>query len=86
MTVPNPMVYQQDSAPAALEGYVIVEYIGNREGSMNYRAPSGQAYRFAAGPTEKQKYVRKEDADYFLQKSNFRVRSPNSPVEEPVSA
>ena len=66
--------------PADLEAYDIVEYTGLKEGAINYRAPSGQMYRFAALPTERIKYVRKEDVDYFLSFTGFRKIEKEAPV------
>lgn len=60
------------------EDYVIVEYVGGKQGMMNYSGPSGQVYQFAATETERQKFVKKEDADWFAAKPAFRVRMPDA--------
>lgn len=63
------------SAPRNGDGsgqYVIIEYVGRKQGTLNYRGPSGTKYRFSASLTERRKYVAAGDAEYFLGKVDFR--------------
>jgi glycosyltransferase involved in cell wall biosynthesis len=62
-------------------GYVVVEYIGTRMGSRTFRGPTGTKYRFSASPTEKQKYVLKDDAEFFGANMEFRIVTIEKPVE-----
>lgn len=63
-------------APENAEGYAIVEYVGTKEGVMTFTGPSGQTYQFCSLQSERQKYVRLDDAEWFAAKSAFRVRQP----------
>ena len=78
---PDPPQQTVTSPPNGSSGYLLVEYVGGREGVMTYRAPSGTVYNFSALPTERQKYVRQDDADYFSTRSDFVLRSMNAPEE-----
>ena len=52
----------------------IVEYIGNRLGTVTYRGrSSGREYHFDASPSGKRKYVRDEDLELFQLHRDFRV-------------
>jgi len=66
--------------PSGSGNYVLVEYIGDSIGSMNFRAPSGQIYRFSATATERQKYVLSNDADFFRGRREFRIAESSIPV------
>jgi glycosyltransferase involved in cell wall biosynthesis len=59
---------------AGAEGgeYAIIEYVGRKRGSQNFRGPSGTQYRFAADGPDQVKYVLAADAAYFLAKIDFR--------------
>lgn len=85
-----PELFQQETtAPPPSDNpndYAIVEYVGGKQGGMSYRAPSGQVYRFSAATTERQKYVRAEDVDYFLMRQDFRVRKPEGDPRELIAA
>lgn len=61
------------------EEAVLVEYVGNKAGSVAYRGASGAIYSFAAG--DPPKYVFAQDVQVFLQKGpNFRVYVDDAPV------
>ncbi len=51
----------------------IVEYTGRRTGAVTYRGPSGREYRFAAGPSDRMKYVLEEDLEHFRRLVDFQV-------------
>jgi hypothetical protein len=51
----------------------IVEYTGRRTGAATYRGPSGQEYRFDAGPADRLKYVLEGDLEHFRLLRDFRV-------------
>jgi GT2 family glycosyltransferase len=70
----------QQPAPQESEAYIVVEYIGRKTGAMTFRGPSGQSYRFAAADTERQKYVRRDDAEFFEAKVDFRISEMETPV------
>ena len=70
----------QSAPPDDLSAYVVVEYVGRKNGAMGFRGPSGQTYRFGASETEHQKYVLKEDAEFFVSKVDFRVLQTEAPV------
>lgn len=79
---------QVTPSPEEAKDYLVVEYVGENRGSVRYRAPSGQPYRFSALPTERLKYVRREDVPFFAALVDFRVRDPDEPrvyKEEPVA-
>lgn len=83
---PQTIALQQAARAGAMplpdvQDYVVVEYIGGRMGAVSYRGKSGQAYRFSAAETEKQKYVRHDDAEMFQQRADFRVRQAQAPQE-----
>ena len=78
---PDPLPQAVTAPPNGFSDYVLVEYIGGREGIMTYRAPSGTIYNFSSLSTERQKYVRHDDADYFSTRSDFVLRSMNAPEE-----
>lgn len=69
----------RSAAPPPTEDVVVVEYVGPKLGAMTFRGPSSTTYRFSARPTEKQKYVRRDDAEFFAMKADFVVRQPNKP-------
>jgi len=52
--------------------YAIIEYVGRKRGSQNFRGPSGTRYRFAADGSDQVKYVLAVDVEYFLAKIDFR--------------
>lgn len=62
------------------DGAQLIEYTGERLGAVNYRAPSGVVYRFSKG-ADSRKYVRAEDIDYFISRSDFRVAQETSVVD-----
>jgi hypothetical protein len=64
--------------PESSEEYLIVEYVGEKQGVMSFQGPSGQRYQFSAIEQERQKYVRAEDAEWFAAKPTFRVRQPSN--------
>ena len=57
---------------------VVVEYTGEKAGTIVYKGPTGQLYHFNS--FERQKLVRKVDVDYFLGLKGFRVIDKSSPV------
>lgn len=59
---------------------VLMEYVGGKEGSLNYRGPSGQIYRFGSMTGENQRLVRPNDVDHFLTMRDFRVIQKEAPV------
>jgi len=81
---PDPPPQAVTAPPNGSSGYVLVEYVGGREGIMTYRAPSGTLYNFSALATERQKYVRQDDATYFSTRSDFVLRSMSAPEEVTV--
>lgn len=56
------------------DGYVIVEYIGARQGARTFRPPSGTTYSFSASPVGREKYILGRDADFFRAIPDFVVR------------
>ena len=81
VTVTSRRQQVNQSAPAQEpESPVVVEYVGKKAGAIMYRGPSGQSYRFGAGQTERQKFVREEDAEFFRAKVDFRVSETEAPV------
>ena len=72
--------------PGEEEAYAIIEYVGDHGAATSYRAPSGNIYRFSALPTERQKYILKEDVDHFLNFPEFRLRDPAAPKKETLNA
>jgi len=62
--------------PGSSDGYALVEYVGLREGTVWYRAPSGQRYSFGGSESARQRLVLKEDVEYFTGMSDFVVRNP----------
>ena len=50
---------------------VVVRYVGNSMGTMNWTTPSGRVYKF--GIAESVQNVRREDAAWFAQHPHFRV-------------
>ncbi len=83
--IPAPPTVASSQAAQAVplqdrEDYAVVEYIGARQGLMTFRAPSGQLYHFSASPTERQKYVRKDDGLYFANMQDFRLRERAAPA------
>ena len=71
--------------PEELKDYVMVEYTGAAQGAMTYAGPSKQHYRFSSLPTERQKYVRRDDAEYFGGMIDFRVLQLEPRKEAPVA-
>ena len=80
----SPIQRAEPSPPSNSNSYLLVEYVGPREGIMTYRAPSGTIYNFSSLPTERQKYILAADRDFFAQRSDFAIRSATSPLEEAV--
>jgi hypothetical protein len=70
----------QSAPPDDVNAYVVVEYIGRKNGAMGFRGPSGQSYRFGATETEKRKYVLRDDADFFEAMVDFRILQTEAPV------
>jgi hypothetical protein len=66
--------------PDEADAYVVVEYTGGKNGAMSFRGPTGQTYRFGASEVERQKYVRREDAEFFGAKVDFRILQTEAPV------
>jgi hypothetical protein len=69
---------QHGSAPPRLidggrVAQAIVEYTGNRLGTVTYRGRSGREYRFDASPWHKRNYVLAEDLERFRLRPDFRV-------------
>lgn len=58
---------------------VLMEYTGNRQGAMMYKAPSGQQYRFDALDSDRVKLVRPGDVPFFLSLPDFKAREPEAP-------
>jgi len=85
--IPAAAPRQRQAAPPPNEadGFALVEYTGKSQGAMTYVGPSGQRYRFAGLPNERQKYVRKDDADYFAGMVDFRVLEFTPRKEAPVA-
>lgn len=57
---------------------VLVEYVGRPSGPITFRAPSGTTYRFGLDPTEKIKYIRAADSEFFLGRNDFRPATPQA--------
>ena len=70
----------QEQPPPPDGDYVYVEYTGLKAGSVIYRGPSGQRYRFAAIDSDRVKLVRGDDAAWFARLTDFRIREPEAPV------
>lgn len=64
----------------------IVEYVGRNESIMTFRAPSGREYRFGALPTERLKYVHKDDVEHFVGMVDFLERRADAPHPQEVMA
>lgn len=78
-TLMSPLV-RAPQTPDDVSEYVIVEYIGLKQGGRTFRAPSGQTYRFSATPSEKVKYVRRDDIPFFSEKVDFRIVQERAPA------
>ena len=63
------------------EDFLLVEYTGAREGTLSYRGPTGQMYRFSA--YERQKMVHPRDLNYFLSFGEFRLIEKEAPIGVP---
>ena len=70
----------QPAPPDDVNAYVVVEYVGRKNGTMGFRGPSGQSYRFGATETEKRKYVLRDDAEFFEAMVDFRILQTEAPV------
>lgn len=68
--------------PEQADDYLIAEYVGSQAGSMVYRAPSGQQYRFGGSEGERQRYIMPQDADFFVKLADFRIARPAAPEPE----
>lgn len=64
---------------ATADGAVLIEYTGSAQGTRRIKGPTGTTYAFGGGKN-RQKYVREEDASFFLTLVDFIV----APVNEPV--
>ena len=90
-SVPKPLSEEQMAAQSqvrALAGdnsgdggdLILVEYVGGKQGAMNYKGPSGQVYRFGATPGESQKLMKPQDAAHFTARTDFRLINKDAPV------
>ena len=81
----QPKVLRQAAAAAPpipeSEDFLLVEYTGAREGTLSYRGPTGQMYRFSA--YERQKMVHPRDLNYFLSFGEFRLIEKEAPIGVP---
>ncbi len=80
MTMSQSAAAQRSDALADEEGTILIEYIGRRTGSMNYKGPSGQFYRFGSSEGETKKLVKAGDADHFMSMVDFRRVEKETPV------
>ena len=71
---------QAQSASEDGNDLILIEYIGGKIGSMNYKGTSGQVYRFGANPGETQKLVKPQDAEHFAAQKDFRIVQKEAPV------
>ena len=72
--------FKQVPPPDEIDAYVVMQYVGRKSGTMGFRGPSGQTYRFGASDTEKEKYVLREDAEFFEAMVDFRILQTEAPV------
>ena len=56
------------------DGYLVVEYVGARQGARTFRPPSGTTYSFSASPTGRERFVLRRDADFFRVIPDFVVK------------
>lgn len=64
-----------------LDKYKIFEYTGAKAGTMNFRGrETGTPYRFSNRPSERRKYVRNEDAEFFEARPDFQRVETAAPV------
>lgn len=59
--------------PPPSNDVVVVEYTGQQSGSVTYAGPSGAIYRFNNSDGGRIKYVLKEDAQFFAERTEFVV-------------
>lgn len=52
-------------------GAMLVQYVGSRQGSMEYRANTTAVYKFAAG--EEPTYVHPDDLEFFAHRNDFHI-------------
>lgn len=68
--------------PPNAADYVMIEYVGAQQASSIYKGPSGQTYRFGNNETDRLRYALPQDAEYFANRNDFRVVTPDRvPVE-----
>ena len=63
------------------EDLVLMEYVGDKAGSLNYKGPTGQIYRFGSMAGENQKFIHPDDVEHFLSMRDFHVIQKEAPVE-----
>src|SRR3990170_1066163 len=67
----------KEGVPPQIDGgtkaQAIVEYTGSQMGAVTYRGSSGRQYCFSASPSDKRKYVVREDLERFRHRPDFRV-------------
>lgn len=79
----NAVVVEQQTVPAP-DGYVRMEYIGTRQGSVTYHGKNNRTYRAGNNPLGKFHNVHKDDVDKLLSIGEFRIVS--RPVVAQTSA